>query len=36
VKAEDRQYVLDDGPKIYQVLKMQKSAAIQQILQVAQ
>lgn len=36
VKAEDRQYVLDDGPKIYQVLKVQKSAAIQQILQVAQ
>lgn len=34
VKAEDRQYVLDDGPKIYQVLKMQKFAAIQQILQV--
>lgn len=36
VKAEDRQYVLDDGPKIYQVLKVQKSAAIQQILQVGQ
>ena len=36
VKAEDRQYVLEDGPKIYQILKMQKSKAIQQILQVAQ
>ena len=36
MKSEDRQYVLDDGPKIYQVLKVQKSAAIQQILQVAQ
>lgn len=36
VKPEDRQYVLDDGPKIYQTLKVQKSAAIQQILQVAQ
>ena len=36
VKAKDRQYVLDDGPKIYQVLKVQKSAAIQQILQVVQ
>jgi hypothetical protein len=35
VKAEDRQYVLDDGPKIYQALKIQKSQAIQQILQVA-
>lgn len=36
VKAEDRQYVLDDGPTIYQALKVQKSKAIQQILQVAQ
>lgn len=36
VKAEDRQYLLDDGPKIYQALKIQKSQAIQQILQVAQ
>ena len=36
VKAEDRQYVLDDGPKIHQALKIQKSQAIQQILQVAQ
>lgn len=36
VKAIDRQYILDDGPKIYQILKVQKSAAIQQILQVAQ
>ncbi len=36
VKSEDRQYVLDDGPKIYQILKVQKSTAIQQILQVAQ
>ena len=36
VKAEDRQYVLEDGPKIYQSLKIQKSKAIQQILQVAQ
>ena len=35
-QSEDRQYVLDDGPKIYQTLKMQKSTAIQQILQVAQ
>jgi len=35
-KSEDRQYVLDDGPKIYKTLKVQKSTAIQQILQVAQ
>ncbi|MEO8325995.1 MAG: peptidoglycan-binding domain-containing protein [Nitrospirota bacterium] len=35
VQAEDRQYVLEDGPKIYQILRMQKSEAIQQILQVA-
>ena len=35
-KPVDRQYVLDDGPKIYQALKVQKSAAIQQILQVTQ
>jgi len=34
VKAEDRQYVLEDGPKIYQILRMQKAEAIQQILQV--
>lgn len=34
VKSEDRQYVLEDGPKIYQILRMQKSNAIQQILQV--
>jgi hypothetical protein len=36
VKNEDRQYVLEDGPKIYQILRMQKSEAIQQILQVTQ
>ncbi len=36
VKVEDRQYLLEDGPKIYQILKMQKASAIQQILQVAQ
>jgi len=36
VKAEDRQYVLDDGRQIYQALKVQKSKAIQEILQVAQ
>jgi hypothetical protein len=36
VKPEDRQYVLDDGPAIYHALKVQKSKAIQQILQVAQ
>ncbi len=36
VKSEDHQFVLDNGPKIYQTLKTQKSAAIQQILQVAQ
>ena len=35
VKAEDRQYVLEDGQKIYQILRMQKAEAIQQILQVA-
>lgn len=35
VQAEDRQYVLEDGPKIYQILRMQKSEAIQEILQVA-
>ncbi len=35
VKAEDRQYLLEDGPKIYQILKTQKASAIQQILQVA-
>jgi putative peptidoglycan binding protein len=34
VQAEDRQYVLEDGPKIYQILRMQKAEAIQQILQV--
>ncbi len=34
VQAEDRQYVLEDGPKIYQMLRMQKAEAIQQILQV--
>lgn len=33
VKAEDRQYVLEDGQKIYQILRMQKADAIQQILQ---
>ncbi len=36
VKSEDYQFVLDNGPKIYQTLKTQKSAAIQQILQVTQ
>ncbi|MDR4460324.1 MAG: peptidoglycan-binding protein [Nitrospirales bacterium] len=36
VQAEDRQYVLEDGPKIYQILRMQKAEAIQQILQVTQ
>lgn len=35
VKAEDRQYLLEDGPKIYGILKNQKAEAIQQILQVA-
>ncbi len=35
VKAGDRQYVLDDGTKVYQALKMQKSSAIKEILQVA-
>jgi hypothetical protein len=34
VQAEDRQYILEDGPKIYQILRMQKAEAIQQILQV--
>jgi hypothetical protein len=34
VKAEDRQYVLEDGPKIYEILRMQKANAIQEILQV--
>jgi len=34
VKSEDRQYVLEDGPKIYQILRMQKAEGIQQILQV--
>jgi hypothetical protein len=34
VQAEDRQYILEDGPKIYQILRMQKDEAIQQILQV--
>ena len=36
IKPEDHQYVLDDGRKIYQTLKVQKAQAIQQILQVAQ
>jgi hypothetical protein len=36
VKPEDHQYVLDDGPTIYQALKVQKSKANQEILQVAQ
>ena len=35
VKAEDRQYILEDGPKIYQILRMQKAEAIQEILQVS-
>ncbi len=34
VKPADYQYVLDDGPKIYQILKTQKAKAIQEILQV--
>ncbi|MDR4493315.1 MAG: peptidoglycan-binding protein [Nitrospirales bacterium] len=34
VKPADHQYVLDDGPKIYQSLKAQKAKAIQEILQV--
>jgi len=34
VQAVDRQYVLEDGPKIYQILRTQKAEAIQQILQV--
>jgi hypothetical protein len=34
VKPEDRQYVLEDGPRIYQILRLQKAEAIQQILQV--
>ncbi len=36
VKSADQQYVLDDGPKIYRLLKTQKAQAIQKILQVAQ
>lgn len=34
VKSADYQYLLDDGPKIYQILKTQKAKAIQEILQV--
>ena len=34
VKAADHQYLLEDGPKIYQILKTQKAKAIQEILQV--
>ncbi len=34
MKPADYQYVLDDGPKIYQILKTQKAKAIQDILQV--
>ena len=34
VKPVDRQYVLEDGPKIYQILRTQKAEAIQRILQV--
>lgn len=34
VKDEDRQYILEDGGKIYQILRNQKTEAIQQILQV--
>ncbi|MDH3504802.1 MAG: peptidoglycan-binding protein [Nitrospirota bacterium] len=34
VQAEDRQYILEDGPKIYEILRMQKAEAIQQILQI--
>ncbi len=33
-KAVDRQYVLENGPKVYQILKAQKAEAIQEILQV--
>lgn len=36
VKAKDRQYLLEDGRRIYQILKQQKSTEIQKILQVAQ
>ncbi len=36
VNAEDHQYILDDGRKVHHALKVQKSQAIQQILQVAQ
>ncbi|HNP29979.1 MAG TPA: peptidoglycan-binding domain-containing protein [Nitrospirales bacterium] len=34
VQDEDRQYVLEDGPKIYQILRSQKAEAVQEILQV--
>jgi hypothetical protein len=34
VKSSDYQYLLDDGPKIYQLLKSQKAKAIREILQV--
>jgi hypothetical protein len=34
VKSADHQYLLEDGPKIYQILKTQKAKAIQEILQV--
>jgi len=34
VTAADYQYLLEDGPKIYQILKTQKAKAIQEILQV--
>lgn len=36
VKSSDYQYLLDDGPKIYQLLKSQKAKAIREILQVKQ
>lgn len=36
VKAKDQQFLLEDGRKIYQILKEQKNSAVQQILQVAQ
>ena len=36
VKAKDQQYLLEDGRKIYQILKTQKANEIQKILQVAQ
>ena len=36
VKSADHQYLLEDGPKIYQILKTQKAKAIQEILQVKQ